>query len=177
MTSLPGSVAPAESAAQALMQDGAARGSTVVTPIYRDSIEVVGRAYTFVPPGRYLLRFLHHETFYAFRGSPKLALWFAIADPGEHFGTELPRFYNVRELPAKPRRSGAFKAGRSSNLVLDLCELFPEHIRRLDRLSLDPFRQHGVIGHVETVAANSAQRTLPAALAYSVVRRFERYRP
>jgi hypothetical protein len=151
--------------------------ASVVTPIRPAGIEIVGRSYAFVPPGQYLLQFLRHETFLAFRGSPKLALWFAVADPGAHFATELPRFYNVKALTAKPRRGGAFKAGRSSNLVLDLCELFPEHIRRLDRLSLDPFRQHGVIGHVETVAANSAQRTLPAALAYSVIRRFERFRP
>lgn len=151
--------------------------SPVVRPIQRDSIEVVGHSYELVPPARYLLQFLHYETFLAFRGSPKLALWFAIAEPGEHFGKHVPRFYNVRALKAKPRRSGAFSAGRSSNLVLDLCELFPERIRRLDRLSLEPFRQHAVVGTVETVAKNSTQRELPAALAYSVIRKLERFQP
>lgn len=150
---------------------------TVVTPIRPDRIEVVGREYALVPPGKYLLCFRHHETFMAFRGSPKLALWFAIADPGQHFGAMLPRFYNVKALKAKPRRGGGFKAGRSSNLILDLCDLFPERIRRLDRVSLDGFHEQGVVGHVETVTANSAQRSLPAALTYSVIRRFERFQP
>lgn len=127
-----------------------------------------------VPEGRYKLRFRFHETSTMFKRAPKLTLWFAICDPDDpaspHAGATLARWYNVRELIGKAGKGGRFKAAAQSDLAREYATLF-RPTGRLDRISLDPFRENIVIGDVATVRENREQRDIPEACQYSVIRR------
>lgn len=127
-----------------------------------------------VPEGRYKLRFRSHETSLFCKRAPKLTLWFAICDPDDpaapHAGNLLARWYNVRELIGKQGKGGRFKAAAQGDLALEYAQLF-RPTGRLDRISLDPFRESIVIGEVGTVTANRDQRDLPESCQYSVIRR------
>lgn len=138
------------------------------------SAEGVLEVRSLVPEGRYRLRFRFHETSMMFKRAPKLTLWFAICDPDNpaspYAGTALARWYNVRELIGKAGKGGRFKAAAQGDLAHEYATLF-RPTGRLDRISLDPFREAIVIGDVATVRENREQRDLPEACQYSVIRR------
>ena len=62
-------------------------------------------------PGYYTLGFIDWETRIHLGRSHKLVMRFSICDLGEHFETQIERWYNVRRLTGAPRRRGRFIVG------------------------------------------------------------------
>lgn len=122
-----------------------------------------------IPPGIYQLAFISHHTMIFCRG-PKVVLRFRVIEQGPHFGVELERFYNVRQLLGKSGKNGRFKVGSSSDLVLEFCRVAYDRITRLDRLPLSAMKNFIIKGVVHTVVKNRNQKTLPDVLQYSVVK-------
>ena len=133
--------------------------------------EVAKSRYALIPPGCYELCFTHHETAIMFGMSHKLILWFNVINCGEYFEVQVARFYNVEHVIGKPGRNGRFKAKASGDFLLDYYTMFNPG-KRLDRISLDPFRNNIILGNVATVTVTSTQRGLPEEMQYSVIRSF-----
>lgn len=125
---------------------------------------------TVVAPGLYRLAFVNATTALAFQKAPKLALRFRIVDMGEYFGMQLDRWYNVKRLIGRPGRGGRFQTGRHSDFLREYLTLFPDAVKRLDRMSFKPYRSVIIRGRVETVTHNKKQQPLPAPLQYSIIR-------
>jgi hypothetical protein len=126
-----------------------------------------------IPEGQYRFKLIRHETVSTF-DSPKLVLVCSIIDFGPHSETILRRYYCVERLVGKARRGGQCKHKRRGDFMLEYFSLFPSQARprRLDRVSLDPFRNEVLIGSVRTVKHNSQQKKLPEQLRYSVIGSF-----
>ena len=124
-----------------------------------------------IPPGRYTLGFVDYRTAVYFQKAAKLVLTFRVLDAGEHFGTELDRFYNVQRLTTRPGKRGGFKIGPRSDFLREYCTLFPERCaKRLDRIPItEPFGGAYVVGDVQTVAKDYAQRAIPDPVRYSKI--------
>ena len=123
-----------------------------------------------VEPGTYSLVFVRHHTAVLFGNAPKIALRFRIVDQGTHYGTELERWYNVKRLIGKAGNGGRFQVTARSDFVLEYLTLFTEQVKRLDRISMRPFKHCMIKGRIDTVKQNSKQRKLPDLLQYSVIR-------
>ena len=130
--------------------------------------QVVGRDRPFIAPGIYRLILVTFETHLLFDRRPKLVLRFRICDPGDHFGKEVSRWYNVVALIGHPREHGRFRVGRGSDYVLDYVTLFGKP-QRLDRLPPSRFANCVFCGRIRTVDKDHRQRKLPDCLQYSVV--------
>lgn len=139
--------------------------TATVTPIAEG--EVVGAPPLLLPEGEYTAEFLYHETATAFRDS-KLYMHFRILDFGEYFGKQLFRAYRVKGLKGAPRKSGAFKLGRRSELYLMIMRVLPRE-RRIDRVSLYGLKDKRLRIRVRTVTRDYRNRDLPEPLRYSVV--------
>ena len=128
-----------------------------------------------IKPGVYSLGFLFHETARLYN-QPKLILWFTVLSDGEYHGTKLKRFYNVRSLIGKAGKNGKYRpSGWSSDLIREYAQLFgsiPDD--RLDRFSLNPFKNVIITGEVKTVRLDSKNRGIPACVQYSVIERLIR---
>jgi len=125
-----------------------------------------------IKPGEYPLGFDHHETARLFN-QPKLILLFTVLSDGEYHGIKLRRFYNVRSLIGKPGRGGKYHpSGWSSDLIREYALLFgsiPDD--RLDRLSLNPYKNVIITGEVKTVSRDSKKRGISECVQYSVIKR------
>ena len=95
--------------------------------------DVVGPVQPLVPPGHYRLRFLRWTTSLLFHRQPKVTYWLSIADFGESFGIELPRYYNAKSLKGRSGPGGGFKVGRQSDLVREYASLTALPVR-IDRI-------------------------------------------
>ena len=128
-----------------------------------------------IKPGEYSLGFDHHQTARLFN-QPKLILWFTVLSEGEHHGTKLKRFYNVRSLIGKSGKNGKYHpSGWSSDLIREYAHLFgsiPDD--RLDRFSLNPFKKVIITGEVKTVTQDSKKRGIHEYVQYSVIERLIR---
>lgn len=122
-----------------------------------------------IPPGEYQLALQHWQTYKFFGKAPKLALWFKVVTPGEHFGIELARHYNVKALVGNAGRNGRFKAAPGSDLVRDYARLLALPTR-FDRFDLQSLTRRIVAGRVDTVTTTARQQTLAPAVRYSVIR-------
>jgi hypothetical protein len=121
-----------------------------------------------VPNGIYDVGFVSYSTAYMFNKVPKLVLNFRILDFGEHNGKVLPRYYNVKRIKGRPRKNGDFKVGRRSDFVHEYATLFGLP-RRLDRVSMTPFKSVIIKAKVEVVTSDYKQRQMPEALKYSKI--------
>jgi hypothetical protein len=157
----------------------AAQGDNIVTPIDgfrnrstegQEDVTVSLDLSPLVKPGVYSMVFVSHRTALCFGTAPKIALKFRIADQGEFFGIELERWYNAKRLIGKPCKGGCFHVAARSDFVLEYLTLFTDPIRRLDRITLRPFKHCMITGRIETVTQNAKQRALPDLLQYSVIR-------
>lgn len=139
-----------------------------VVPLHRDadSGAIVIDDAPLIPPGKYLVRYLRHETAVMFT-SPKVFLHFRIVD-GPYSGIPLYAAFRVRGLRGRPRKNGQFALGRSS-------ELFRQYVRltgtraRPDRIALSHLANCVVRVSVRTVERDFRQRALPEACQYSVI--------
>lgn len=86
-----------------------------------------------VDPGRYVVKYVSHETLIMRDSIPKLAVYFAIVE-GPFAGVEIPRYYNVKRLNGPPREFGGFLAGRNSHFTRDYLTLLGRP-QRSDRVS------------------------------------------
>ncbi|MBL6749287.1 MAG: hypothetical protein ISP90_02145 [Nevskia sp.] len=143
---------------------------TTMAAVDLPDFEIEKSRYVLIPPGRYELRFLNHETAVMFM-APKLVMWFSVVNFGEYFEKIVPRFYNVRRLIGKPGRGGRFMAKAGGEFILDYYSMFKPGTR-LDRLSFDPWRSNIIHGNVGTVTVTGRQRALPEPLQYSVIKSF-----
>jgi hypothetical protein len=130
--------------------------------------EVDGEPLPLVPPGEYQLSFEYFETAVMFGRAPKLILRFKVVSLGQHFQVQLARFFNVKKLLERPKRSGRFLVGRMSSFTREYARLFPLP-GRLDRMPMSRFENHVLIGRVRTVETGGDQKRLPAGLEYSVI--------
>jgi hypothetical protein len=124
-----------------------------------------------IPEGPYKVRFVQHETLKMF-GSPKLRMEFKIIDYGNYFETRLNRYYTLHRLIGNPCVGGRFKpTGQTSVLLVHYyaCHPTAQRIKRLDRISMTPWRDGEYIAEVVTVRRNHSQRQLPVQLQYSVI--------
>ena len=127
-----------------------------------------------VPDGEYELCYQYHET-WKYQGKyPKVVFWFKIVSIGEHFEKLLPRYFNVRRIIGKPSKNGRFVPGRSSDFLLEYCNLFPRRFSRLDRIPLSLLENELILATTRTVTTNREQRNLPDLLKYSVIDRWLR---
>ena len=121
-----------------------------------------------VPDAKYELAYVDYETRLMFHGQPKLVVRFRILSMGKHFDTVLERWYRVKKLTGKPRRSGGFVVGASSDLFREHARLF-RYKTRPDRISFAGLRNRVVVGRTRTVVADHRQRELVGATLYSVI--------
>lgn len=70
-----------------------------------------------IPEGPYQVRLLDWATVNLFGRRPKLVLYLAVCDQGEHFETRLECWYNVKTRVGPARRKGRFKLGRRSYVL------------------------------------------------------------
>lgn len=141
---------------------------TAVAHLHEVSVE--GDAWPLLPVGEYTARLTGHATVIAYR-TPRVYLYFTVADPGEHFGSKLFAAYRVRRLGGKdrrPRKDGSFVLARGSNLYRELCNLTPDNPRP-DRISLRGLRKALLRVRVRTVTRDHRPRPLARALQYSIV--------
>lgn len=125
---------------------------------------------TVVEPGVYRLAFVSNRTALLYQRAAKLALRFRIIDQGEHFEKELDRWYNVKRLIGKPGKGGRFQVGAHCDFLREYLSLFPDQMKRLDRMSFKPFRSVIITGRIDTVTHNKKQQPLPPPLQYSIIR-------
>ena len=120
-----------------------------------------------IKAGVYDLAYVEHETVRMFKGrAHKLIMWFRIVTFGDHFEVVLPRYYNVQNVARKRTKNGSFKAGMKSDFLREYCTLFPNPIKRRDRISMSPFRQSIVRGKISSVK-EARGRDIPSELQYS----------
>ncbi len=122
-----------------------------------------------LPDDEYEVVYSHHETWKYLGKAPKVTFWFKIVTMGDYFDMLLPRHFNVNRIIGKPAKNGRFKAGRSSDFLLEYCSLFPRKIARLDRIPLTLLENEIIVASTRTVTSNREQRLLPEVLQYSVI--------
>jgi hypothetical protein len=130
--------------------------------------QIEGQRPLLVEPGVYDLAFQFHETAYLFGRAPKVVCHFKIETPGQHYGKALVRYFNAMTLTSKPRRGGSFKIGWKSDLLREYATCFGLPAR-IDRLSLESFKQRVIRGRVIVVSRDSKNRSIPEPLRYSVI--------
>ena len=119
-----------------------------------------------LPDGEYEVQYMYWETVKQQHGG-KAIVHFAIVSE-DCAGIEILRYYNVRELVGPPKKSGKFKVG-------DRCDLVREYRRllgdpdRLDRISLNRYRNKRIIVSVRQVSSDWKENTLPESAFYSVI--------
>jgi hypothetical protein len=123
-----------------------------------------------VEPGTYRLAFVSYRTALIYGRAHKVALRFQIIDQGDYYGTQLDRWYNCKRLIGKPRKNGNFQVGRHSDFLREYLTLFPDAVKRLDRISFKPYSKHVITGRIETVTRNAKQHPLPAMITVSTCR-------
>jgi hypothetical protein len=122
-----------------------------------------------IEAGEYQLAFVSHRTLMLFGKAPKVALRFRVVTLGKAHGVMLDRFYNVQKIIGAPRKGGGFQPSRHGDFLTEYMSLFPLRVKRLDRLTLAPFRNVVITGKVGTVTNNAKQKALPEPLQYSVI--------
>lgn len=123
-----------------------------------------------VTPGNYRMAFVSYRTALIYGRAHKVALRFQIIDQGEFYGVQLDRWYNCKRLIGKPRKNGSFQVGRHSDFLREFLTLFPDAVKRLDRISFKPYRCNAITGRIETVTRNAKQQPLPELMQYSIIR-------
>lgn len=122
-----------------------------------------------VSPGPYELMLGDFYTALMFQGrAPKLILNFTIVSPGKHYGTKVPRYYNVSKIIGKPQKGGRFKVGKKGDFLREYLTLFHYDGGRLDRLPMSRFQGVVILGQVETVKF-ARGKNIPKPLQYSKV--------
>ena len=133
-------------------------------------IKVVVDNAPLVAPGTYRLAFVNRRTALIYGRAHKVALRFQIIDQGAFYGVQLDRWYNCKRLIGKPRKNGNFQVGRHSDFLREFLTLFPDAVKRLDRISFKPYRCNVITGRIETVTHNAKQQPLPELMQYSIIR-------
>ena len=129
-----------------------------------------------IPEGIYEMSYLYHTTWVFMGRQPKVVVYFAITEPGDHFQVVLPAYYNVIKLIGRRCKGGGFKAAKKSHLVRDFCRVFPtQPLPRLDRIPLTRLESVIVRGSVVTVKKDFEQLDIPAAALYSRVARIDKW--
>lgn len=116
-----------------------------------------------VPPGDYYVRYVHHQTVVMFKGQHKVFMVFRIVS-GALKDRLITRYYNVERVIGKPRKNGTFKPPMGGAFVHDYVRLFLKPTQRLDRISLDPFRNSILVARVSGVQRNSWGKEIPPQL-------------
>ena len=129
-----------------------------------------------IPEGNYEMSYLHHTTWMFMGRQPKVVVYFAIIEPGDHYQVVLPAYYNAIKLIGRRCKWGGFKAAKKSYLVRDFCRVLPtQSLPRLDRVPLTKLESIIVRGEVVTVKKDFEQRGIPEAAQYSRVARIDKW--
>jgi hypothetical protein len=129
-----------------------------------------------IPEGEYEMAYLYHTTWMFMGRQPKVVVYFAIIESGDHFQVVLPAYYNAIKLIGKRGKSGEFKVAKKSYLVRDFCRALPKQpLPRLDRIPLTILKSVIVRGAVVTVKKDFEQRDIPEAAQYSRVARIDKW--
>lgn len=126
-----------------------------------------------VPPGKYTVMFKECETG-TFFGTPKIVLYFTIADSGRYHGVVLPKFYGAISVEkSTSKKAVKFTCGKRSNFIRDFARLFGLP-RRLDRIPMTRFSEQPLVAAVRTVKRDYSQRPILDDLRYSVIDRLSK---
>ena len=127
-----------------------------------------------VKPGLYDLALIDYKTALMFAGrAAKLIMRFRIITFGEHFETELYRYYNVARIIGRPQKNGCFKCSAKGDFLREFATLFAGRITRLDRIPMSAFEKVIIEGKVSTVK-QSRGKPIPELLQYSVISELRR---
>ena len=127
-----------------------------------------------VPPKNYAVQMKSFRTAGMFGGKArKLVMEFVIVEPGEYFGKEIPKYYNVTRIIGRPQQGGRFKANPKGDFARDYFRLLQMGNRRLDRLPMRPMEGVTFLASVVTVTRSRGE-DIPAALQYSKIGRLIR---
>ena len=113
-----------------------------------------------IPPDTYELNYVAHRLQRRFRRGV-LEVYFQVED----LRVTLPRYYSVT-ITGKT----TFRAAGGSDLVRHFNRLFPDRIRRLDRIPVARLGDQTIIGTVDTVTRDHENKNLDEEAQYSVVR-------
>ena len=135
-----------------------------------NSGQIWGEGLPLIPEKVYDLGFIDYSTMLMMGKSPKLVMRFNVVEQGEYFGIVLSKYYGLKKLTTKPKKSGGFYAGRLSDFLRDYFTFFPDQfISRVDRIPMTRFKNVIVQGRVKTVTKGYNQRNIPDQLQYSVI--------
>jgi hypothetical protein len=120
-----------------------------------------------IPEGKYLARYLGHETAVLFAKAHKVALSFEICE-GPHSGTRLTRYFRVKQVVGKAGRGGRFKLAAGGDLYRTLARVLDVRTRP-DRISLRPLQTILLQIGVRTVSKDRDNLPLAEGVQYSVI--------
>lgn len=144
------------------------RGGDARSPRCAEGEGIVDDMQPLIPPGKYLMRYVEHQTLVMFARQPKVVIRLEICSNG-FMGTRVERWYNVKALIGKPARYGRFHASRSCDLVREFAGIV-DLPRRFDRIPLTKLEGVLLVGEIDTVTTDRKQRPLPKSVHYSVVK-------
>jgi hypothetical protein len=131
----------------------------------KDLVAIDNGDYCLIEPGEYDLGYIKHGL-YKMGSYSKLVIWFRVLTYGPAFEATVARFYNVKDV----RKGGNFSVGRHSDFAREFLTLFPQKMKRWDRLPIrNHFAERIITGVVRTVTTDRIQRAIPEQLQYSVV--------
>ena len=119
--------------------------------------------YPKIPEGKYPAIYIGH-TKSRWKNQDKLYLEFEITEE-PYQGKRLTHYYNVCFSPDNNRVG----AGFTSNFIRDYARLFDELPKRLDRVSLDVFKDRNYIVTAKTVRRDKQGRQLHDLVTYSKI--------
>ena len=121
-----------------------------------------------VPDGRYEARYRYYET-QVFFSAPKVAVHFSIINHDNHAGTEIARYYTVKNLSGPPRKYGDFEvANPNCGLVREFGRVVKKP-ERLDRISYASLKGKRILVQTRTVLNDSKGKPLGEDERYSTI--------
>lgn len=149
---------------------GAAQRPSEPIPLNRRRRElpiIVEDPFPLLPEGEYTLAYVRHEYTAMFKGRTKLVVVFRVVDMGEHFGTLLRRYYNVRKVGKR------YHVGASTDLAREMAALFGKGATRRGT-DFGQIASALIVGEVATVTVDANNRRLADVNRYSRVARLQR---
>lgn len=128
--------------------------------------EIIEVSRPLIPEGIYKLRFLYHETVYAF--DKKVKLVFEVVTPGDYYGTELARNYNVDDYTGRPMRNGSFVVGTGRAFVREYLNVFGD-VKSLRDIKVQNYEGQTINGRVRTVKRGARRVEIQESIQYSVI--------
>lgn len=133
-----------------------------------ESGRLEGRAQPLIPTGRYAVEYVKYENWFYLGKRPKMTVTFRVIQPGDHYGVEVCRYYNLKSI----KKGGGFTVGHASKFWREYVALFGLPVR-LDRIPMSAFKGEWLNAHITEVKTGPRDRPIPEPLWYSVIEHLE----